>query len=90
MKSRFSRRAGALLLSLVLAFSLVPAAGAAVTDVSLNETALILKMGETETATLIATVTVDNGEDQTVTWESSDEDIAAVSGGIVTAKKARR
>ena len=88
MKSRFSRRAGALLLSLVLAFSLVPAAGAAVTDVSLNETALILKMGETETATLIATVTVDNGEDQTVTWESSDEDIAAVSGGIVTAKKA--
>ncbi|MEY8260169.1 Ig-like domain-containing protein [Oscillospiraceae bacterium 50-60] len=80
MKSRFSRRAGALLLSLVLAFSLVPAAGAAVTGVTLDETSLTLKLGETETATLTATVTADAGEDETVTWEvSGDADAVTIT-----------
>ena len=67
MRSRFFRRTGALLLSLVLAFSLVPAAGAAVTGVRLDETSLTLKLGDNETATLTATVTADAGEDETVT-----------------------
>lgn len=87
MRSGFFRRAGALLLTLVLAFSLVPAAGAAVVRVTLSETALTLKMGGTETATLTATVEVNDGEDQTVTWTSGNEDVATVSGGLVTAKK---
>ena len=80
MRSRFFRRTGALLLSLVLAFSLVPAAGAAVTGVRLDETSLTLKLGDNETATLTATVTADAGEDETVTWEvSGDADAVTIT-----------
>lgn len=83
MRSGFFRRAGALLLTLVLAFSLVPAAGAAVTGVSLNTTTLRLKVGET--ATLTATVSLDAGDTATaatVGWSADVTDV--VSGAYGT------
>lgn len=79
MRSGFSRRAGALLLTLVLAFSLVPAAGAAVTGVSLNTTTLRLKVGET--ATLTATVSLDAGGTATATTVDWSADVTDVVSG---------
>lgn len=55
----------------------------AVTSVTLDETSLTLKEGET--ATLTATVLPDNATDNTVTWTSSDTDVATVADGVVTA-----
>ena len=40
------------------------------------------------TTTLIATVAPENATDKTVTWTSSDETVATVTDGTVTAKKA--
>ena len=57
----------------------------AVTSIELNKTALSLIEGESET--LIATVKPDNATDKTVTWSSSDEKIATVKDGKVTAVK---
>ena len=56
-----------------------------VTGVSLNKTTLTLTEGGTESLT--ATVTPDNADNKAVEWTSSDETIATVSGGTVTAKK---
>lgn len=57
----------------------------AVTSVELNKTTLSLNEGDTETLT--ATVKPDNATDKTVTWSSSDEKIATVKDGKVTAVK---
>ena len=57
----------------------------AVTSVELNKTSINLKEGESET--LVATVKPDNATDKTVTWSSSDETIASVESGKVTAIK---
>jgi uncharacterized protein YjdB len=57
----------------------------AVTSVSLNKASLTLLVGESETLT--ATVKPDNATDKTVTWSSSDEQIATVVAGTVTAIK---
>ena len=58
-----------------------------VTDITLNESTLTLVIGETET--LIATVTPDNADNQTVTWTSSNNAVATVSNaGVVTAVSA--
>lgn len=58
----------------------------AVTSVTLNKTEIKLKEGETET--LVATVKPDNATDKTVTWTSSDPEIAIVDEtGLVTALK---
>ena len=54
-----------------------------VTDVSLNEDALNLFVGDSQTLT--ATVEPDDATDKTVTWESSNTDVATVSDGKVTA-----
>ena len=55
-----------------------------VTDVTLNESTLTLVVDETEV--LIATVTPDNADNQTVTWKSSNDAVAIVSNaGVVTA-----
>ena len=55
-----------------------------VTGVSLDITSH--EMQEGETVNLIATVTPDDADDKTVTWKSSDENIAKVNtNGIVTA-----
>lgn len=58
----------------------------AVTSVELDQTSLTLK--PEETATLIATVQPDNATDKTVTWTTSDPEIATVDEtGKVTAIK---
>ena len=57
-----------------------------VTSVSLNKSELSLYTGESET--LAATVSPDTATDKTVTWSSSDDAIATVENGEVTAKAA--
>ena len=54
-----------------------------VTSITLNKTALNLTKGQTET--LIATVSPADATDKTVTWTTSNEKIASVSNGTVTA-----
>ncbi len=63
----------------------VPQSGVAykVTDVSLNQNTLSLIEGGT--AQLAATVQPENAANKTVTWESSNTDVATVSNGVVTA-----
>ena len=55
----------------------------AVTAVSLNNTSLTLEIGESYT--LFATVSPDNATDKSVTWTSSDQSVAMVEDGKVTA-----
>ncbi|MGN0824064.1 MAG: Ig domain-containing protein, partial [Candidatus Coproplasma sp.] len=59
----------------------------AVTGVSLDKTAVTLKMGATVTATLVATVAPSNATNKNVTWSSSDTAVATVANGVVTALK---
>lgn len=54
-----------------------------VSAVTLDNTELSLAVGKT--ATLTATCTPDTAEDLTVTWGSSDESVATVTDGVVTA-----
>ena len=55
-----------------------------VTSITFNKTSLSLQKGQKET--LIATVKPDNATDKSVTWSSSDKDIATVdNNGKVTA-----
>ena len=78
MRSRLFRRAGALLLALVLAFSLVPAAGAAVTSVQLSESSLTLKVNDS--VQLTATVNLDVGDTTTETkvkWTADDPTVVS-------------
>ena len=56
-----------------------------VTSVTLNKTTESLKAGES--VTLTATVNPDDATDKTVTWTTSDQTVATVSNGVVTAKK---
>ena len=55
----------------------------AVTDVTLDKATAEIEVGKTETLT--ATVKPDNAADKTVTWTSSDESVATVANGVVTA-----
>lgn len=64
----------------------VKAATVAVDKVTLDKTSAELTVGDT--ATIKATVTPDNATDKTVTWTSSDESVATVKDGVVTAVKA--
>ena len=77
-----------LVLALVLTMSLVVVpANATVTGIALNKTSIELGRGEKETLT--ATVAANDGEAQTVTWESSDTSVATVDqNGTVTAVQA--
>ena len=54
-----------------------------VTSVSLNKTSLTLEIGESETLT--ATVMPSNATDKSVTWTSSDQAVATVANGKITA-----
>ena len=56
----------------------------AVLDVTLNETLLDMSIGDTET--LVATVLPENATNKNVFWSSSDDDVATVVDGVVTAK----
>ncbi len=58
----------------------------AVTGVTLDQQAVELDINAT--ATLKATVTPEDATDKTVTWTSSDEAVATVKDGVVTAVKA--
>ncbi len=55
----------------------------AVTSVELNKTSLDLVEGESET--LVATVKPSDATDKTVIWASSNQSVASVENGIVTA-----
>ena len=55
-----------------------------VTSVTLNKKSATLKPGGS--LTLIATVTGENNPAETLTWTSSDENVATVAGGVVVAK----
>ena len=57
-----------------------------VTDIEIDKTTLQLEEGDT--ALITATVKPENATDKFVSWKSSDEEIATVSEGTVTAKKA--
>ena len=63
----------------------VPSSPVAVESVSLNKAELTLEPGGSET--LSATVLPENATDKTVTWGTSDAEIATVEGGKVTALK---
>jgi uncharacterized repeat protein (TIGR02543 family) len=54
-----------------------------VTGITLNKTSATIFLGDTETLT--ATVEPSNALNKTVIWESSDEDVATVDDGVVTA-----
>ena len=58
----------------------------AVEGITLDKTTATVEEGAT--VTLTATVTPDTATDKTVTWSTSDETIATVSGGVVTGVKA--
>lgn len=61
--------------------------GTEVTSVTLNKATLSLKVGKT--GKLSATVWPDSAADKSITWSSSNTDVASViSNGTVTAKKA--
>ena len=55
----------------------------AVTDVTLNKSATTLLVGWTETLT--ATVAPENATNKDIVWSSSDESVATVENGVVTA-----
>ncbi len=57
----------------------------AVTGVTLAPTSATLTLGETETVTLTANVLPAEATDKSVTWSSSDEAVATVTDGVVTA-----
>lgn len=91
MKRNSLRRLGALVLALALTLALAPPAWAAdtttvpVDSVTLSSTALELTVGET--AALTATVAPDNATNNAVAWSSSDDTVATVDAGKVTAVK---
>ena len=56
------------------------------TSIEINEEIRSMKVGENKNLT--ATITPNNATDKTITWKSSDENIATISeSGIVVAKK---
>lgn len=58
----------------------------AVTGISLDKTAMQLFVGET--GTLSAAITPDNATSPSISWDSSDKDVATVDNGVVTAVSA--
>lgn len=59
-----------------------------VTEISFNITSATLKMGETETVTIIATVSPSDAVIKDISWTSNNEAVATVVGGVVTAVSA--
>ena len=65
------------------AYCLVNVANVPVTSITLDQSSVVLQVGET--VQLSATVSPDNATDQTVTWTTSLANIASVENGLVTA-----
>lgn len=63
----------------------VSARSIAVTSISLDKISLSMQVGDTET--LMATIKPDNATDKSVVWTSSDDAVASVSNGKITALK---
>ena len=57
-----------------------------VTDISLDPSEILMKVGETKPLT--ATITPENATDKTVEWNSDDPNVASIIDGVVTAHKA--
>ena len=75
---------GGLASNVTIALTMTVAAPVAVTGVELDEDAIELETGATQT--LVATISPANATNKAVTWESSDETIATVDeNGLVTA-----
>lgn len=55
----------------------------AVTGITLDQTELVIAVGDAPVQ-LVATVSPDNATDKTVTWTSSDPEVATVANGMVT------
>ncbi|MGV8983120.1 cell wall-binding repeat-containing protein [Clostridium sp.] len=55
--------------------------GSKVTSISLNKTSDTLKLGSNDT--LVATITPNTASNQTITWSSSNTDVARVVNGVV-------
>ena len=70
----------------VINLSITVLAPIAVTGVELDESAIELEVGKTQT--LVATISPNNATNKAVTWESDDTEVATVDeNGEVTAKK---
>ena len=67
----------------VTLFAVWEANAVSVTSVTLNKSATTLKINETETLT--ATVNPSNATNKSVSWKSSDNSVATVENGVVTA-----
>lgn len=63
----------------------VEAATVSVTSVTLSTNSL--EMEETDVETLVATVSPENATNQTITWTSSNSEVATVNEGVITAVK---
>ena len=68
----------------IYARTAAPVVPVAVTGVTLDKTSAEIEVGKT--LTLTATVAPENATNKNVTWASSDEKIATVANGVVTAK----
>ena len=73
------------LLSLVLVVGMLPAAGAVNYTPSLNHTTLSLSLTGTKTATLSVDSPPEGITVESITWKSSNDNVATVTGGSVTA-----
>ena len=69
-----------------LTYYAVPA-GVAVESVSLDKTSATIALGDAP-LTLTATVSPDDADDKNIIWTSSDETVATVANGVVTALNA--
>ncbi len=63
--------------------TITESSGIVPTSIALDQSTLNLTTGNM--ATLTATITPENAEDKTLLWTSDNEDVATVSGGVVSA-----
>lgn len=86
-ESRLLKKLGIVFVMLFLSFILIACRGGKknvpATSIELSEGELEMVVGDTETVT--ATVLPENATDKTVTWTTSDEDVATVNNGTITA-----
>ena len=62
-----------------------PASGMPVTGLTLDRTSAVMYVTDNQVMTLTATVSPEDAEDKSLTWVSSDTNVATVENGVVTA-----